>query len=177
MAAGGLGLCTESLGSESCDSGIDINAGEESAAETDKRKLKRPLRRRRAEVRFPPPLPWMTGRGGRRSRFLKAERSDGRFVLTEIQIDPPPEILRAIRTDGRLRLELVEAAVEAEGDSLDGEEETTETVEIIGEERSVENGERWELPRVRNDGQRCVEAVNGDGGTPFWWSHRFATTA
>ncbi|KAH0461902.1 hypothetical protein IEQ34_009477 [Dendrobium chrysotoxum] len=178
--ATGLGLCTESLGSESCDSGIEINDGDESAAEIEKRNSRRPSRRRREEVRVPPPLPWMMGRGGRRTRFLKAERRDGRFVLTEIQIDTPPEILRAVRRDGRLRLELVETEAEGEGEAIDcseREEHSPETAEAPGDEGSEENGERWELPLVRTEAQRCLEAVSSDGGAPIWWGHRFATRA
>lgn len=166
----GLGLCTESLGSESCDSGIEINDGDESAAEIEKRISRRSARMRRAEVRIPPPLPWMMGRGGRRTRFLKAERRDGRFVLTEIQIDTPPEILRAVRSDGRLRLELVETEAV---DCSEREEKSPEIVEkAAGDEGSEENGERWELPLVRTEAQRCLEAVSGDGGTHIWWDHR-----
>ncbi|XP_020576482.1 uncharacterized protein LOC110022045 [Phalaenopsis equestris] len=177
--AGGLGLCTESLGSESCDSGIEIDDGDDSAPEIEKPNTRRPSQRRRAEVRFPPPLPWMMGGGGRRSRFLKAERRDGRFLLTEIQIEPQPEILRAIRSDGRLRLELVESEEEGDEEAIDcsdGEASSPEMVEIAGEERSEQTGERWELPLVRNEGQRCVEAGSGEGGTPLWWNHRLATT-
>ncbi|PKA54845.1 Protein fantastic four 1 [Apostasia shenzhenica] len=102
----GLGLCTEGLGCESCDGGTEIEDDGGAPASAELRR--QPARRRREEVRFPPPLRWLTGSGGRRwSRFMKAERRDGRLVLREFEISPPPEIFRASRRDGRLRLQLV----------------------------------------------------------------------
>lgn len=180
---GGIGSCTEGLGSESCDSGIEIDGGDETAVKIGRRATRRPSRRS-PDVRFPPPLSWMLGSGGRRIRFLKADRRDGRFILTEIRIDPPPEMLRAIRTEGRLRLELIGSDPQAAPPVPDLqviEEESPESLdnesEISLEEAPEENEERWTLPPVRVEGQRCLDTVSGDGSSPLWWSHRFVTMA
>ena len=89
----GLGLCTESLGSESCCDG-SVMAGEkepaveleESSSGTDeaeagRRSRKGRSRGRREERVFPPPLSWLVGNGGRRSKYLVPERKDGRLMI------------------------------------------------------------------------------------------------
>ncbi|KAK8960876.1 hypothetical protein KSP40_PGU001079 [Platanthera guangdongensis] len=179
----GIGSCTEGLGSESCDSGIEIDAGDETEVKIGRRATRWPSRKS-AEMRFPPPLPWMLDSGRRRSRFLKADRRDGRVVLTEIQIDPPPEMLRAIRTEGRLRLELIGSERQDSPEENDlqtiTEEESPEALdhesEISLEEEPAEN-EEWWTPTMRVEGQRCLDTVGGDGSSPLWWSQRFVTMA
>ncbi|KAG0483425.1 hypothetical protein HPP92_011509 [Vanilla planifolia] len=176
----GIGICTESLGCESCEIRIDDDKREK--PEIGRWEVRRQSRRRTLEVRFPPPLSWMFGRGGRTSRFLKAERRDGRFVLTEMRIDPQPEMLRAFRSDGRLRLKLVGSEQDVDGSAIENSKADIESITVDGEvevssdRQSEENGERWELPRVRSEGQRCVEVVSGNGAAPLWWNHRFMTT-
>ncbi|KAG1363949.1 Protein fantastic four 1 [Cocos nucifera] len=102
-----LRLCTENLGSESCDDGgmgieeIGGRRPEEDVrgleAQPWGRRTRRPWRWR-AEAKFPPPLPWLAGRDGRKSRFMRVVREDGRIVLTEVRIERP-EVLRASRRD------------------------------------------------------------------------------
>lgn len=158
-AGGGLGLCTESLGSESCD--VDDL---EIAARSPRRSARRSMLKteKLAKKKFPPPLLWLSESGARRSCFMKGERRDGRFLLTEVTIERP-EVLRASRQNGRLRLHLVE--------EIDDEEEEDEKVpeeEVVKEERV----EAAPVPMMR-----CQEAVSGNGNMPMWWSHRFVTTA
>ncbi|PKA48598.1 Protein fantastic four 1 [Apostasia shenzhenica] len=187
VGGGGLGLCTESLGCESCDVEVGIGIGDDNeteAAQVGMTSARRSARAARSEARFPPPLPWMTGKGGRRSRFLRGERRDGRLVLTEFRINPPQEMLRASRRDGRLRLNLVGSGPEL-GEEEEEEEESPTIVGVEGSEIDVDEGtdkregdlKRWELLRVWSEGQRCVDAVSGNGTAPMWWNHRFVTTA
>ncbi|KAG9457489.1 hypothetical protein H6P81_001997 [Aristolochia fimbriata] len=105
----GFLTCTETLGSESSEERVVAEeeekvVGGETAARW-RRKYSR-LRWRKtetAETKFPPPLPGLDQKGRPRS-FLKAERKDGRFVLTEVQIERP-EVFCAKREGGRLRLQ------------------------------------------------------------------------
>ncbi|XP_038988374.1 protein FANTASTIC FOUR 2-like [Phoenix dactylifera] len=181
---GNLRLCTENLGSESCDDGgmgMD-EIGGRTTEEDDRRLEARPWgrtrsRRWRAEAKFPPPLPWLVGRDGRRSRFMRVVREDGRIVLSEVRIERP-EVLRASRRDGRLRLELV-GSPNLQAMISDQEEEEEEEIE---EEEAAAAAEE-ELAaaaaaaqRVKSEGARCVEELGGNGIAP-WWSHHFATTA
>lgn len=84
---------------------------------------------------------------------MKGERRDGRFLLTEVTIERP-EVLRASRQNGRLRLHLV-----GSGKIREEEEPEEERVEV-------------QIPMMR-----CQEAVSGNGNMPMWWGHRFVTTA
>ncbi|XP_039129553.1 uncharacterized protein LOC120265668 [Dioscorea cayenensis subsp. rotundata] len=156
-AGGGLGLCTECLGFESLDVGsgggeIGVEKVERSAGERPRRRVVAAA----AEQVFPPPLASLAGKDGRRSSFLKAVRMDGRILLTEVTIERP-EIMRASRRDGRLRLHLV--------GSYDHEED--------------EAGVSWEWGRVtRSEGVTCQKAVSGNHNhIPQWWNHRFVATA
>lgn len=185
---GKLRLCTENLGSESCDDGgVGLDEiGGRTTEEHDRRLEARPWgwkrpRRWRAEAKFPPPLPWLAGRDGRRSRFMRVVREDGRIVLTEVQIERP-EVFRASRRDGRLRLEFVgDPNLQAMISNLEEEEE-----EEIGEDREeaavAEDDEKEEevavvaARRVKCEGARCMEELSGNG-IPPWCSHRFVTTA
>ncbi|KAJ6817086.1 putative proline-rich receptor-like protein kinase PERK13 [Iris pallida] len=167
--AGGIGLCTENLGSESCCDDVAAAAEEEELGTRSPRRGRRSSRRSRTEQRkrsFPPPLPWLLESNGRRNRFMKGERRDGRFLLREVRIERP-EVLRAERQDGRLRLHLIESEEEVE-------EEVAEEVPEVEE--------KWEV--VGPVGTRCQEEVSGNGSKcmQLWWGHhhqhhRFVTTA
>ncbi|KAJ0979673.1 hypothetical protein J5N97_015147 [Dioscorea zingiberensis] len=152
----GLGLCTECLGFESLDE--RVGGGDQGVEEIEKSdpgiggEMARSRPRRATEPTFPPPLASLGGKDGRRSSFLKAVRTDGRILLTEVTIERP-EILRASRGDGRLRLHFVRRDHEVEEEAV-----------------------RWEWPQVRNEGVRCQEAVTGNEITQ-WWNHRFVATA
>lgn len=213
---GRLELCTESLGFESCCDGR-MGAEEKRAEQEIRRRIEeagdrrsdeigktRPPSRRRTEAReFPPPLTWMRDNNERRRRtFLKAARKDGRFMLTMVRVERP-EILRASRRGGHLRLELAkpgagaaageeEETPEMEGPvagmalGMEGGEQAPadEAAEAEGEESAApeEEGTRRRLPTAALDGKR----EGGDGfragrcqeaareGSPFW-SSRFVT--
>ncbi|WOL15724.1 hypothetical protein Cni_G24505 [Canna indica] len=105
---GGLETCTESLGSESCDGGAtteEVEGLEMSAASAaDEGRGGEEKKSRTMEKEFPPPLRWlMMGRDGLRSRFMKAERRNGRLILTEVRIERSETFLSR-RDGGRLRL-------------------------------------------------------------------------
>ncbi|VVA93975.1 unnamed protein product [Arabis nemorensis] len=116
--ANGLMLCTEYLGFESSDMKMSDNEVENKMtfhAEVDtervvtkRRKTKEnmvaPVQERKRE--FPPPLSSLNSRG-QRSFYLRPVRKDGRLELTQVMIDRP-EIFRASREDGRLRLHLID---------------------------------------------------------------------
>ncbi|KAG0476835.1 hypothetical protein HPP92_013676 [Vanilla planifolia] len=176
----GIGICTESLGCESSEIGIGDD-GEE--AEVGRKVVGLRSRRRMSEVQFPPPLRWMMGNGGRICRFLKAERRDGRFVLTVVRIDQPPEMMRAFRQDGRLRLELVGTKPGGGQGAIECSEAAAERPTVPLEEKSFsaaggssEYGEEaWPMAKARIDGHRCVEAVSDEATPPLWCNHCFVT--
>ncbi|CAA7405987.1 unnamed protein product [Spirodela intermedia] len=178
--AGSLELCTESLGFESCCDG-KMGVEEEKTEmeirrrieETSCRKAARPSKRRTETREFPPPLPWLSAGGGK--GYLKAVKKDGRLVLTEVRLRRP-EILRASRHGGRLRLELIKPPVPEE-------EETTG--KVAEEDWTLQSRRRPAAPpggqmRSGGFGRRCQEAVR-EGlmlpPPPFWGAPRFVTTA
>lgn len=115
VCAGGLDTCTENLGSESCDGGIDAEAeslGLGMGAECGERKTRKEQRRRERANFPPPPLRWLSGSEGWGCRFMRAERRDGRLILTAVRIERP-DVFRARREGGRLRLHMIET--EGEG--------------------------------------------------------------
>lgn len=91
---------------------------------------------------------------------MKGERRDGRFLLKEVTIERP-EVLRASRQNGRLRLHLVEPGFEGMRDE-----------EEVIEEEEEERVEVQQIPMLR-----CQKAVSGSGNMPRWWSQHFVTTA
>ncbi|XP_019711168.1 uncharacterized protein [Elaeis guineensis] len=171
----GLGLCTESLGFESCcdgrvaaleESSIGASgAGGDEAAE-EGRRSERGIPGRRSEGRkFPPPLSWLAGNGGRRSKYLVPERKDGRLMIKLKTVDRS-EIFAATREEGRLRLSLIEP---------NGSEE--DVVTAAAEEKE-ERGERWKWTSGEIEGAwRCQEAGSCNEVVPLWWNYRFVTTA
>ncbi|URD74941.1 hypothetical protein MUK42_10263 [Musa troglodytarum] len=172
---GGFSVVTEGLGSESCDGGLEA---EEMAKAWGWSRIPR---RRRAEARMrpppPPPLPWLLGR---RIRFMRAVKECGRFRLTEVRYERPPEILCASCSGGRLRLLFVvrsdreeneEAAVIAEQEEVvdDGDEEDVEEEEVSTP--AVVSPKEMVMPTRKGEERRCQATVSGHG-VPTWWNHR-----
>ncbi|KAH7543128.1 hypothetical protein FEM48_Zijuj02G0150500 [Ziziphus jujuba var. spinosa] len=181
----GLMSCTESLGCESSD--------ERRADDDDDdiyffvrpwTKKWRKMGERREVKKFPPPLSSLK-QNGQPSFFLRPERKDGRLELTEVRINRP-EILRAYREDGRLRLHLIvgdddtveqqdciheeqeqeqdeepHQKDEEEDDDVDETEEKEEeqVKGIVEEDRDIED---WKFPVSAGEGiRRCHEVVPG----------------
>ena len=154
----GLMSCTESLGFESSDerTADDHQMEEMSNQSSSKARWRKDYRHgrggggeRKEAKQFPPPLSSLN-RNGQPSFYLRSVRTDGRLELTEVRIDRP-EILRASREGGRLRLHLVrEGEEEEEEESLEEEPQDEETLEeeegIVGE---------WRLQGFR----RCNEMM------------------
>ncbi|KAJ0013408.1 hypothetical protein Pint_19963 [Pistacia integerrima] len=108
----GLMSCTESLGFESSDE-RNVEDDHYTRVESPTRaKGRKDAGERRKPKKFPPPLSSFN-RNGQPSFFLRSVRTDGRLELTEVRIDRP-EILRASRQDGRLRLHLINEEEEEE---------------------------------------------------------------
>lgn len=168
----GLTSCTESLGFESSG---DLWADEWYPARPAKpveRTRWREESERRREKKFPPPISSLNHKG-QRSFFLRSVRTEGRLELTEVRIDRP-EILRASREEGRLRLDLiVDEDMEIEEQEHEKEEQTFEgggrehdevqedqdcLDEGLQEERQ-EVGE-WKIAMSSEGFGRCHEAVN-----------------
>ncbi|EOY11284.1 Uncharacterized protein TCM_026518 [Theobroma cacao] len=189
----GLMSCTESLGFESCDerrvddddddnSGdkkkdgdqrVEVCDGKRSVMMTRdawRRRRRSEEKRERQSKKFPPPLSSLN-QNGQPCFYLKPVRTNGRLELTEVRIERP-EILRAVRQNGRLRLHLVSSDVcsrineeeeeetkqeEQEQELHLQEEEEEEEVKLQEEETKVE--ELWKY-RVNGEGfRRCHELV------------------
>ncbi|KAF3454409.1 hypothetical protein FNV43_RR04856 [Rhamnella rubrinervis] len=187
----GLMSCTESLGFESSD---ERRADDQIEAMPMNRrcvyeddheeelclmvrpwtnKKWRKMGERREVKKFPPPLSSLN-RNGQPSFFLRPVRKDGRLELTEVRIDRP-EILRAYREDGRLRLHLLvsddepadedciqeeEKEGRQEKEDIEEEEDEEEVKEIIEEDRVDE----WKFSVSGEGIRRCHELVNHHGG-------------
>ncbi|XP_057960872.1 uncharacterized protein LOC131152926 [Malania oleifera] len=124
----GLMSCTESLGFESSDErGVDdqieeMSNGETTGAAPEEASCKwRKTNMKREVKRFPPPLPSLD-RNGQPSFFLLPVRKDGRLELIEVRVSRP-EILRASREDGRLKLHLIRGVDEEEEEVTEEERE------------------------------------------------------
>lgn len=170
----GLMSCTESLGSESSD---DLRADEWYPARPAKpveRTRRREESERRREKKFPPPISSLNHKG-QRSFFLRPVRTEGRLELAEVRIDRP-EILRASREDGRLRLDLI---VDEDTETEEQEEQQQETIHEEGEKHEEmqedegcvgerfrdehHEGGEWKIA-VNSEGfARCHEVVNHHG--------------
>ncbi|KAM1038837.1 hypothetical protein ACFX13_034189 [Malus domestica] len=193
----GLMSCTESLGFESSDERLvddhqiveRISHVHEKADENDQdgieedaclRMMRHSIKRapkwtkmgeRRVEPKkFPPPLSSLNQNGHPRY-YLRPERKDGRLELTEVRIYRP-EILRAYREGGRLRLHLIshEPHIQEEEEPIlerieeeeeeEEEEFNDEEEEIINEEKEEESVGEWKL-KVGGEGfRRCQNLVN-----------------
>lgn len=185
----GLMSCTESLGFESSDERLaddQIEAMSRRDCDDDHEELwsNKTWRRvgERREVRkFPPPLSSLN-RNGQPSFFLRPMRKDGRLELTEVRINRP-EILRAHREDGRLRLHLVVRDDDPDqvcvgGEGVVGEEEEEEHEDDIEEEEEEDDDEDEEEDEVKGiiEKDRVDEwkfPVSGDG---IRWCHEVVVT-
>ncbi|XP_010553744.1 PREDICTED: sarcoplasmic reticulum histidine-rich calcium-binding protein [Tarenaya hassleriana] len=119
----GLMSCTECLGFESYDetrvsdgttchaveSGMMACHAAEEAEAIGKRRREENTAEREKKKTFPPLLTSLADGGGRRWFNLRQVRRDGRLEISQVSIQRP-EILRTSRENGRLRLDLVEAA-------------------------------------------------------------------
>ncbi|XP_068342459.1 protein FANTASTIC FOUR 3-like [Pyrus communis] len=192
----GLTSCTESLGFESSNERLvddhqiieRISHVHEKADENDQdgveedaclRMMRHSMKRapkwtkmgkRRVEPKkYPPPLSSLNQNGHPRY-YLRPERKDGRLELTEVRIYRP-EIFRAYREDGRLRLHLVshEPHIQEEEEPIleaieevQGEEEAflDDEEEIIEEEKEEDSvGGEW-LKGGAEGFRRCQNLVN-----------------
>ncbi|KAK4851501.1 hypothetical protein QYF36_015740 [Acer negundo] len=187
----GLMSCTESLGFESSDErtldekidqlGRRVESPQSSLSPGAKwRKVVE--RRPREMKKYPPPLSSFNHHG-QPSFFLRPVRKDGRLELTEVRIDRP-EILRAYREDGRLRLHLIrdddffdsthdddqfkeeeeeeqnynqEIQQEQQKNQDQEEEEEIEEKLIIEEEK---NHEEWKFLVTEEGYRRCNESMD-----------------
>uniref|UniRef100_A0A5B6Z2A9 Putative SPX and EXS domain-containing protein 5-like n=1 Tax=Davidia involucrata TaxID=16924 RepID=A0A5B6Z2A9_DAVIN len=176
----GLISCTESLGFESSDERrVDdddhhhhqienINNDELLFLKTTPPLIRSRWKRIMAKnevKKFPPPLSSLN-HDGKPNFFLRSVRKDGRLELMEVKINRP-EIFRASREDGRLRLHLIrdddeDADVEeqAETEEEDVEEKIEKDEEVLhGEHRANE----WRFPATSGGGdgfRRCHELVS-----------------
>ncbi|KAJ4954304.1 hypothetical protein NE237_011087 [Protea cynaroides] len=102
--------CTESLGFESSDYPMEESLEEEELRRSKSTAVQSMWKTSVAKVRkqktnFPPPLPSLN-QNGQPSFYLKPLRRNGRLELTEVRIERP-DIFKAVRQDGRLRLQLI----------------------------------------------------------------------
>ncbi|XVF31280.1 hypothetical protein REPUB_Repub16aG0132200 [Reevesia pubescens] len=182
----GLMSCTESLGFESCnerrvdddddddDNNNDVNDHhhhqhliEFCEGERDRWRKKKSEEKRlgRDEKKFPPPLSSLN-QNGQPCFYLKPVRKNGRLELTEVKIQRP-EVLRAVRENGRLRLHLISSDVISSKINEEEEEEETkqeeeEEVKLQEEEEEEEEEEVEELWKYKVSGEgfrRCHELV------------------
>lgn len=163
----GLMSCTESLGFESSDerTADDHQMEEMSNQSSSKARWRKDYRHgrgvggeRKEAKKFPPPLSSLN-RNGQPSFYLRSVRTDGRLELTEVRIDRP-EILRASREGGRLRLHLVREGDEVEEaeegeESLEEELQDEETLEEEDEKEEEGSVGEWRLQGFR----RCNEMM------------------
>ncbi|XP_050220826.1 protein FANTASTIC FOUR 1 [Mercurialis annua] len=141
------GGCTESLGFESCDERRVDDESDELCSRTSTTATtrvtnnwrKNNIRERKEVKKFPPPLSSLN-HNGQPSFYLRPVRKNGRLELTEVRIDRP-EILRASREDGRLRLHLIRD---------DDEEEDNDCIKEI-QEQECEHQENQELIDIQEE--------------------------
>lgn len=158
----GLISCTESIGLESCEERrilVDDDDDDDHhyqqmvefcEGEKDRWRKKRSNEKMRIERNnsklFPPPLSSLN-ENGQPCFYLRPVRKDGRLELTEVKIQRP-EILHAVRENGRLRLHLLRSHTDQDISAKINEEKEEEKVE-----------ESWKH-RVTEDGlKRCQEQV------------------
>ncbi|KAH8509246.1 hypothetical protein H0E87_011127 [Populus deltoides] len=149
-----LEMCTESLGSET---GSEMSESSDDMAvlplenvnyETRETPKSREARRTSRSVSFPPPLSSISGSNNVR---VRPHREGGRLVLEAVTISSCHVYLHAERTDGRLRLHLMN---HCSSNNFDNEEEEAE----------AESGEEIVVEEDGDDDQSGDnEAEGGDG--------------
>ncbi|KAG6774472.1 hypothetical protein POTOM_021825 [Populus tomentosa] len=147
-------MCTESLGSET---GSEMSESSDDMAvlplenmnyETRETPKSREARRTSRSVSFPPPLSSISGSNNVR---VMPHREGGRLVLEAVTISSCHAYLHAERTDGRLRLHLMN---HCSSNNFDNEEEEAE----------AESGEEIVVEEDGDDDQSGDnEAEGGDG--------------
>ncbi|KAE9616753.1 hypothetical protein Lal_00034449 [Lupinus albus] len=152
-----LNLCTEGLGSESCDGVEDLKSEINEWWETQKEKEGGEVNnnkhsygecRTRSRVNggeYPPPISCI-GSSGKPWVSFMSYRNNGRFILRGIKI-PTQELLHAQREDGRLMLHFVEPDEEF----LEEEEYDDAEHESIGEDGEEIMGK---------ENEKCVKEFN-----------------
>lgn len=140
----GLMSCTESLGFESSDerrvdTDIDGYKFNNNVDRDDhgsclnvkpwisNREKWRKMGERREVKKYPPPLSSLN-QNGKPCFILKPVRKDGRLELTEVKIHRP-EILKAHREDGRLRLHFIRDDEDEDENEVEEDEENDEELE------------------------------------------------
>ncbi|KAK3200357.1 hypothetical protein Dsin_023772 [Dipteronia sinensis] len=139
---------------------------------TPRAKWRKVVEKRPREMKKFPPLLSSFNHHGQPSFFLRPVRKDGRLELTEVRIDRP-EILRAYREDGRLRLHLIrdddffdtthdddqfKEGEEQQNYNQDQEEEEEIEEKLIVEEEK--NHEEWKFPVTGEGYRRCNESMD-----------------
>ncbi|KAK2640563.1 hypothetical protein Ddye_028358 [Dipteronia dyeriana] len=190
----GLMSCTESLGFESSDERMLDETVDQLGRRVESlqsslspgTKWRKVVERRPKEMKKFPPLLSSFNHHGQPSFFLRPVRKDGRLELTEVRIDRP-EILRAYREDGRLRLHLIREddffdtthdddqfkeeeedvqqqnynqEIQQEQQNNQYQEEDEEEIEekLIMEEEK--NHEEWKFPVTGEGYRRCNESMD-----------------
>ncbi|XP_022743097.1 uncharacterized protein LOC111294164 [Durio zibethinus] len=167
----GLMSCTESLGFESCDERRVDDGGDDDENDGDhqhmefcegerdrwrRKKISEEKRSERNKKKFPPPLSSLN-QNGQPCFYLKPVRKNGKLEITEVRIQRP-EILRAVRQNGRLRLHLVSS--DACPKINEGEEDEDENEETKREEQEQLE---FHLQEVEEEGEKKVVQVSGEG--------------
>ncbi|XWS57587.1 hypothetical protein CRYUN_Cryun09bG0186500 [Craigia yunnanensis] len=163
----GLMSCTESLGFESCDErrvvdDDDDNNENRKGIDGEGKGVKRREEKRERNKKFPPQLSSLN-QNGQLCFYLKPVRKNGRLELTEVRIQRP-EILRAVRQNGRLRLHLISSDVYSkinEEEEDENEEITQKEQEQLELEFHLQEEKKVELWKygVGGEGWRCHELV------------------
>ncbi|KAM7277862.1 hypothetical protein ACFE04_004996 [Oxalis oulophora] len=178
----GLMSCTESLGFESSDDmrrvDDDIDGEMElitccqqrqsssSSSSTENNKWRKTMtEEKREQVKvFPPPLSSLD-ENGHPCFFLRPVRKDGRLELSEVRIDRP-DILRAHREDGRLKLQLIipnedEEEILENDDETINEEDEEEEVELESDQSELL--EKVPSPSPSSSELRRRSSLTGEG--------------
>ncbi|KAF2287959.1 hypothetical protein GH714_003513 [Hevea brasiliensis] len=126
--------------SSSSSSSSSFSFQERSWMKSTANKVKwRKIGERREVKKFPPPISSLD-HNGHPCFFLRPIRKDGRLELTEVRIDRP-EILRAYREHGRLRLHLVRDEDSDINEELQVQDQEHEKQAEILEEEKIEEEE------------------------------------
>lgn len=165
-----LELCTENLG---CETGSNItennyfpsplpspsassHQSEVNKSWEERRKAKSNMNRRDKCGTFPPPL---TSIAGEACIHVKPHREEGRLVLKAITSPSPRAYFQAERSEGRLRLRLLNRSCSLTAHSEADEEEEKEHHEDQDSKEIVEKEEMGDMGHL--DRSRNVEVVNG----------------
>ncbi|XP_050381233.1 uncharacterized protein LOC126798338 [Argentina anserina] len=180
----GFVSCTESLGFESSDEIMRVDDQVELDDEEVELSLMRLFEIKRSQWgrmrdkrsvdkdnnKFPPPISSLN-KNGHPNFYLRSVRKDGRLEITEVRIHRP-EILRAHREDGRLRLHFIgheedtieeeqEEEFEDEGVDVEDINNVEEGKENVETESCVHDGDHWMMGVAGGEGFRRCQDVAG----------------